>query len=71
MVFAFLSFLKRSLRRTRVLQILWSLREPDADLVCKETYHTQKYHLLFSLSFGSLALMETSPNLKTKKRLLV
>lgn len=64
---ALLSSFRNSLRKTRALQVLLSLRTPDAYLVGKRTYHAQEYHLLFSLPLGSLALTEASPHLKTSR----
>lgn len=63
--FSFLASHSNSLRKTQVL------RNPYTYPACTRTYHTQEYHLLLSLFLSFLTLMETSPNLKAKKWLLV
>ena len=63
--FSFLVSHSNSLRKMQVL------RNPHTYPACTRTYHTQEYHLLLSLFLGFLTLMETSPNLKAKKWLLV
>lgn len=66
----FLPVLKEPKEDTGHADAIVSTRS-SCTLLSQKTYHSQEHHLLFSLSLGFLTLVETSPNLKTKKWLFV